>query len=97
MFVFHPLSTGTRELLLAGALDPDDIAAVVRHAVREDLMGGVDVTTVATIPAGQRSVATFGAREAGVVAGLPVVNRRRSERCFAVTTRRLIERRGFDS
>jgi len=36
-------------------------------------MGGVDVTSVATIPAEQRSVATFGARERGVVAGLPVV------------------------
>src|SRR5690606_7269271 len=45
----------------------------VRAFVREDLMGGVDVTSVATIPAGQRSVATFGARARGVVAGLPVV------------------------
>ena len=35
-------------------------------------MGGVDVTSVATIDADQRSVATFAARRAGVVAGLPV-------------------------
>jgi nicotinate-nucleotide pyrophosphorylase (carboxylating) len=41
-------------------------------AVAEDLMGGVDVTSVATVPAGQRSVGTFGARRAGVVAGLAV-------------------------
>ncbi len=73
MFVFHPLSSTTRDHLLGAGLDPDDVAALVRHAVREDLMGGVDVTSVATIPAEQRSVATFGAREAGVVAGLPVV------------------------
>ena len=35
-------------------------------------MGGVDVTSVATVPAAQRSVATFGARRDGVVAGLAV-------------------------
>ncbi|MEL6890247.1 MAG: carboxylating nicotinate-nucleotide diphosphorylase [Actinomycetota bacterium] len=69
----HPLSSPTRALLLAADLDPDDVAQLVRDALREDLMGGVDVTTVATIPSGQRSVATFGARESGVVAGLPVV------------------------
>ena len=41
-------------------------------AISEDLMGGVDVTSVATVPAAQRSVATFGSRGDGVVAGLPV-------------------------
>ena len=35
-------------------------------------MGGVDVTSAATVPAAQRSVATFGSRGDGVVAGLPV-------------------------
>lgn len=73
MFTFHPISTPTRDALVAAGLDPDDLAALVRHALREDLMGGVDVTSTATIPAGQRSVATFGARQDGVVAGLPVV------------------------
>lgn len=73
MFVPHPISGATRDRLLAAGLDPDDVAAAVRAFVREDLMGGVDVTSVATIPADQRSVATFGARERGVVAGLPVV------------------------
>ncbi len=72
VFVFHPLSADTRQRLIAGGLDPDAVAALVRMAVAEDLMGGVDVTSVATIPADQRSIATFGAREAGVVAGLPV-------------------------
>ncbi len=73
MFVFHPLSTATRDQLIATGLDPDALSALIRLAVQEDLMGGVDVTSTATIPAEQRSVATFGAREAGVVAGLPVV------------------------
>ena len=41
-------------------------------AVTEDLMGGVDVTSTATIPLDQRSVATFGSRGTGVVAGLAV-------------------------
>lgn len=72
MFRLHPISGDTRERLLAAGLDPDDVAAAVRSFVREDLMGGVDVTSVATIPAEQRSVATFTAREPGVVAGLPV-------------------------
>ncbi|BAN01607.1 carboxylating nicotinate-nucleotide diphosphorylase [Ilumatobacter coccineus] len=73
MFVFHPLSTATRDRLIGAGLDPDALSALVRHAVQEDLMGGIDVTSTATIPADQRSVATFGAREQGVVAGLPIV------------------------
>jgi len=73
MFVFHPLSEATRRALIAGDLDPDAVAGIVRSAVTEDLMGGVDVTSTATIPAGHRSTATFGARSAGVIAGLPVV------------------------
>ncbi len=72
MSMFHPLSPATRERLIAGGLDPDAVAALVRATVAEDLMGGVDVTSVATVPAAQRSVATFGARRDGVVAGLAV-------------------------
>jgi nicotinate-nucleotide pyrophosphorylase (carboxylating) len=73
MFVFHPLSEATRRDLIAGGLDPDAVAGIVRAAIVEDLMGGVDVTSVATIDPDQRSMATFGAREPGVIAGLPVV------------------------
>ena len=73
MFVFHPLSESTRRDLIAGGLDPDAVAGLVRSAIAEDLMGGVDVTSAATIDADQRAMATFGARERGVVAGLPVV------------------------
>lgn len=74
MFVFHPLSETTRSHLIGAGLDPDATAATVRMAVAEDLMGGIDVTSTATIPPEQHSIATFGAREAGVVAGLPVVS-----------------------
>ena len=73
MFVPQPLSTSTRDALIAAGVDPDAVADLVRRALAEDLLGGVDVTSHATIPAGQRSTATFGAREPGVVAGLPVV------------------------
>ncbi len=73
MFAFHPLSTDTRSRLIAAGLDPDALATLIRSTIQEDLMGGVDITSTATIPAEQRSVATFGARDGGVVAGLPVV------------------------
>lgn len=72
MFVPHPLSESTRRRLLTGGVDPDAVAAVVRAAVAEDLMGGRDVTSDATVPDGQLSTATFGARADGVVAGLAV-------------------------
>lgn len=72
MFLFHPLNAATRDRLLAAGLDPDAVAALVRMTVAEDLMGGEDVTSVATVPGAQRSVATFGARGDGVVAGLCV-------------------------
>jgi len=72
MFTFHALPESTRALLRAGGLDPDAVAAIVRMAVTEDLAGGIDVTSTATVPAGQRSVGEFAARSAGVLAGLPV-------------------------
>lgn len=72
MFLPHPLSEPIRSRLLVGGLDPDAVAALVRAALAEDLMGGIDVTSAATIPADQRSTATFGVRRAGVVAGLPL-------------------------
>ena len=73
MFVFHPLSESTRRALIDGGLDPDQVAGIVRNAIAEDLMGGNDVTSTATIPLDHRSTATFGARQDGVIAGLPVV------------------------
>jgi len=72
MFEFHPLSDATRSSLIAAGLDADAVADLVRRAIGEDLMGGIDVTATATIPADHRSTATFGARQQGVIAGLAV-------------------------
>jgi len=72
MLPLHDLSEPTRDLLVAGGLDPDAVAAVVRMAIDEDLAGGIDVTSTATVPADQRSRGEFVSRAAGVVAGLPV-------------------------
>ncbi|MEU8106015.1 L-aspartate oxidase [Nonomuraea muscovyensis] len=56
---------------LAGAgLDPAEVNALVDRALAEDLQEAGDVTSLATIPAGQRAVADVVARADGVVAGL---------------------------
>jgi nicotinate-nucleotide pyrophosphorylase (carboxylating) len=54
---------------LAG-VDPAYVEDLVVRAVEEDLGGGVDVTSQATVPAGLRGVAAFVPRQPGVVAGL---------------------------
>jgi nicotinate-nucleotide pyrophosphorylase (carboxylating) len=54
-------------------LDPVAVERLVRAALAEDLSGGVDVTSVATIPPGQRGTADVIARAPGVIAGLPIV------------------------
>ena len=66
------IDAGIREELIAAGLDPDALEALVRVAVDEDLDGGVDVTTVATVPAEQRATLDLVARRPGVVAGVPV-------------------------
>lgn len=59
-------------LLLDSGLDPVEVEDIANVAIQEDLAGGVDVTTVATIPEDAVATADFTAREAGVVAGLRV-------------------------
>ena len=57
------------------ALDPPPrslVESVIRAALAEDLAGGVDVTSEATISADLRGTARVVARGDGVVAGLPV-------------------------
>src|SRR3954449_4868962 len=46
---------------------------LMSEALAEDLDGGVDVTSVATIPEGPRSTGRFVTRQAGTIAGLAVV------------------------
>ncbi len=58
--------------MTAEHLTPEYIEDLVRRTLAEDLGGGVDVTSVATIPADQTDTADIVARAAGVVAGLSV-------------------------
>ena len=63
----------TADALTAAQLDPVAVERLARVALAEDLDGGVDVTSVATVPFDLEGVADFAARAPGVVAGLPVV------------------------
>ena len=51
-------------------VDPSYVEDLVRRAVAEDLAGGVDVTSTATVPLHLLGTAAFVPREHGVVAGL---------------------------
>jgi nicotinate-nucleotide pyrophosphorylase (carboxylating) len=53
-------------------LDPGYVEDLARAALEEDLAGGVDVTTEATVAPDQRSTGDLVARGEGVVAGLAV-------------------------
>jgi nicotinate-nucleotide pyrophosphorylase (carboxylating) len=53
-------------------LDRQWVEDLVRATIEEDLAGGVDVTTTATVDAEQISVADFVVRSDGVVAGLQI-------------------------
>ena len=58
--------------IAAAGLSSATVAEVVGRALAEDLADGPDITTMATITAGQQGRADAIPREAGVVAGLPV-------------------------
>lgn len=58
--------------LIAAGLDPGTVHSLVAAALAEDLAGGIDVTTAATVPPAERGRADLIARAPGVVAGLPV-------------------------
>lgn len=66
------LSEDTTRRLVEAGLDPAYVLDVVQRALDEDLAGGVDVTSVATVPFDQESTADLVARADGVVAGLAV-------------------------
>ena len=48
------------------------IMKLIDMAIEEDLAGGVDITSVATIGADQVGIAEYRLRESGVIAGIPV-------------------------
>jgi nicotinate-nucleotide pyrophosphorylase (carboxylating) len=58
--------------LVAAGLSVDDVLWLIRRAIDEDLDGGVDVTTVATVPLDQRATLDLVARRPGIAAGIPV-------------------------
>jgi nicotinate-nucleotide pyrophosphorylase (carboxylating) len=66
------LSSELEKKLIELGLDPNYVEKVASSTIAEDLAGGEDVTSVATIPAEQRSIAEYRNRRAGVVAGLYV-------------------------
>ncbi|MFM1965693.1 MAG: hypothetical protein RL134_1418 [Actinomycetota bacterium] len=53
-------------------LDPALVADIVDRALAEDLDGGVDVTSVATVEADARGTLDLVARAPGVIAGAPI-------------------------
>ncbi len=66
------VSPETLAALADADLDADYVTSVATAAIEEDLAGGVDVTSVATVPADLIGTAAFTARAAGIVAGIPV-------------------------
>jgi nicotinate-nucleotide pyrophosphorylase (carboxylating) len=64
--------TELAQSLRAAGLDPDAVRSLAAAALAEDLAGGIDVTTAATVPAAERGRGDLVARAPGVVAGLPV-------------------------
>ena len=59
-------------MIISAGLDPEQIRAVARAGLAEDLAYGPDVTTEATIPAELTGTAEVVARAEGVIAGVPV-------------------------
>jgi nicotinate-nucleotide pyrophosphorylase (carboxylating) len=66
------LSQATLTALVEARLAPTAVEELARRTVEEDLAGGVDVTSVATVPADLRGTAAFVPRQSGVVAGIAV-------------------------
>ncbi|HZV27705.1 MAG TPA: carboxylating nicotinate-nucleotide diphosphorylase [Acidothermaceae bacterium] len=67
-----PTALGGR--LTEAGLDAAAVETLVAAALAEDLAGGVDVTSVAVIPADDEAVADFVSRAHGVVAGVPIAS-----------------------
>ena len=66
----HAPSEETLSRLAAQGLNAEYVQRIIRDTVTEDLDGGIDVTSVATVPLQQRSVVTFGSRANGCLAGI---------------------------
>ena len=60
------------ENLRSNGLEPELVQALVDLAISEDLMGGTDVTSLATIPEIQISELDLVTRSPGVIAGINI-------------------------
>lgn len=69
---FAEISQMTKQALRNVGLDPEHTIDLVKRAYEEDLQGGEDATSVATIPGDQRSTAEYRLRANGVIAGIEV-------------------------
>jgi nicotinate-nucleotide pyrophosphorylase (carboxylating) len=66
------LTGQTRSAIADAGLSAEEVMAVIDRALAEDLRDGPDVTTLATVPADQLSLANITPRESGVLAGGPL-------------------------
>ncbi len=66
------LDPGLARILADQGLDPVQVEDIAHLAIGEDLDGGLDVTTVATVAQDAVATGDFTAREAGTVAGLQI-------------------------
>jgi len=66
------LSQPTLTALAEAGLDPAAVEALAVRTLEEDLAGGVDVTSVATVPVDLEGTADLVPRQSGVVAGIAV-------------------------
>ena len=64
------MNTAIADALAAAGLDVSEVADLVLRTIAEDLDGGVDVTSEATVPADQQSVLDLVARQDGTTAGV---------------------------
>lgn len=71
---FFELTPKTSQALKNAALDPAHTVDLIKRAFTEDLQGGEDVTSVATIPEDHMSTGEFRLRTNGVVAGREVAS-----------------------
>ncbi len=70
----HQLSNNLSKRLVAVGLDSSYVCDLVHRAILEDLGGGIDITSSSTVPLAQRSIATFGSRASGCLAGLDLAS-----------------------
>ena len=70
----YSFSDHLSQRLQSAGLDASYVLDIVQRAVLEDLAGGIDITSTSTVPITQRSIATFGTRANGCLAGLDVAS-----------------------